>query len=117
MIPNGGRGGSPADTVALVGGTVAVALDPPELACADLVIAGGRIAAVGTAPQGTARRDCRRARSAMCMSRGSLSSPDRRSTRVDEAKLAAETAAGAGQIWDRLQATAAHAFEPMGNSR
>lgn len=27
MIPNGGRGGSPADTVALVGGTVAVALD------------------------------------------------------------------------------------------
>src|SRR5450755_2942445 len=58
MIPNGGRGGSPAGTVALVGGTVAVALDPPELARADLVIAGGRIAAVGTAPQGTARRDC-----------------------------------------------------------
>jgi putative selenium metabolism protein SsnA len=58
MIPNGGRGGSPAGTVALVGGTVAVALDPPELKRADLVIAGGRIAAVGTAPQGTARRDC-----------------------------------------------------------
>jgi cytosine/adenosine deaminase-related metal-dependent hydrolase len=58
MIPNGGRGGSPADTVALVGDMVAVALDPPELARADLVIAGGRIAAVGTAPQGTARRDC-----------------------------------------------------------
>jgi len=55
MIPNGGRGGSPDGTVALVGGTVAVALDPPELARADLVIAGGRIAAVGTAPQGTAR--------------------------------------------------------------
>jgi hypothetical protein len=54
MIPTGGRGSSPAGTVALVGG-MAVALDPPELARADLVIAGGRITAVGTAPQGTAR--------------------------------------------------------------
>jgi putative selenium metabolism protein SsnA len=58
MIPNGGRGVPPAGAVALVGGTVAVALDPPELARADLVIAGDRIAAVGTAPQGVARRDC-----------------------------------------------------------
>jgi putative selenium metabolism protein SsnA len=58
MIPNGGRGGSPAGLVALVGGTVAVALDPPDLARADLVIADGRIAAVGTAPAAAARRDC-----------------------------------------------------------
>ena len=54
---------TPAGAVALVGGTVAVALDPPELVRADLVIAGGRIAAVGatalgTAPDGTVRRDC-----------------------------------------------------------
>jgi cytosine/adenosine deaminase-related metal-dependent hydrolase len=58
MIPNGYRGVARADAVALVGGTVAVSLDPPELAHADLVISDRRIAAVGTAPPGTARRDC-----------------------------------------------------------
>jgi len=58
MIPNGGRGVAPADTVTLAGGTVVVALDPPELVRADVVIAGGRIAAVGTAPPGPVRRDC-----------------------------------------------------------
>jgi putative selenium metabolism protein SsnA len=58
MIPNGGRGVAPAGTVALTGGIVAVTLDPPELVHADVVIAGDRIAAVGTAPPGSARRDC-----------------------------------------------------------
>jgi putative selenium metabolism protein SsnA len=64
MIPNGCRGvtaaGSvpPADAVALAGGSVVISLDPPELARTDLVIAGGRIAAVGAAPRGAVRRDC-----------------------------------------------------------
>jgi putative selenium metabolism protein SsnA len=64
MNPNGSRGvtaaGSvpPAGVVALAGGTVAVSLDPPELIQADLLIAGGRIAGAGTAPEGAVRRDC-----------------------------------------------------------
>jgi putative selenium metabolism protein SsnA len=53
MIDNGRR-----ESVALAGGTVVISLDPPELAQTDLVIAGGRIAAVGAAPPGAARRDC-----------------------------------------------------------
>jgi putative selenium metabolism protein SsnA len=55
-------GAIPAGAVALVGGTVAFSLDPPQLGRTDLLIAGGRIAAVGaavsTAPRGAARRDC-----------------------------------------------------------
>ncbi len=47
--------------LALCGGTILTALDPPRLAGADVIIEGGRIAAVGEpgrAPEGTARRDC-----------------------------------------------------------
>ncbi len=43
---------------ALCGATVVVALDPPEVVAADVVIAGDRIAEVGTAPTGVPRRDC-----------------------------------------------------------
>ncbi len=48
---------------------------------------------------------------------GELVIAGRRSTRIDEAKLAAQTAAGAARLWERLQATAAHSFEPMGGTR
>lgn len=48
----------PAPSVALCGATVVVALDPPEVVSADVVLAGDRIVAVGTAPPGVARRDC-----------------------------------------------------------
>jgi putative selenium metabolism protein SsnA len=44
--------------LALCGGTVVLGLDPVELAGADVVIDGDRIAAVGTAPPGLPRRDC-----------------------------------------------------------
>ncbi len=47
-----------APTVALCGATVVVALDPPEVVSADVVLAGDRIAAVGPAPAGVVRRDC-----------------------------------------------------------
>lgn len=47
-----------APSVALCGGTVVVALDPPEVVSADVVLAGDRIADVGAAPGGMARRDC-----------------------------------------------------------
>lgn len=47
-----------APSVALCGGTVVVALDPPEIVSADVVLAGDRIAAVGDAPAGVVRRDC-----------------------------------------------------------
>jgi putative selenium metabolism protein SsnA len=47
-----------APSLALCGATVVVALDPPEVVSADVVLAGDRIAAVGTAPPGVARRDC-----------------------------------------------------------
>jgi putative selenium metabolism protein SsnA len=44
--------------LALCGGTVVTSLDPVSLVSADVVIAGGRIASVGTAPAGVPRRDC-----------------------------------------------------------
>lgn len=47
-----------APSLALCGGTVVVALDPPEVVSADVVLAGDRIAAVGAAPPGVTRRDC-----------------------------------------------------------
>jgi putative selenium metabolism protein SsnA len=45
-------------SLALCGGTVVLGLDPVELASADVVIDGDRIAAVGAAPPGVPRRDC-----------------------------------------------------------
>ena len=45
-------------TVALCGGTVVVALDPPEVMTCDVVIAGERVVALGTAPSGVPRHDC-----------------------------------------------------------
>lgn len=47
-----------APSLALCGATVVVALDPPEVVAADVVLAGDRVAAVGTAPAGVPRRDC-----------------------------------------------------------
>jgi putative selenium metabolism protein SsnA len=47
-----------APTLALCGATVVVALDPPEVVTADVVLAGDRVAVVGTAPPGVTRRDC-----------------------------------------------------------
>jgi putative selenium metabolism protein SsnA len=44
--------------VALRGGTVVVALDPPEVVATDVVLAGDRVTALGPAPPGVARRDC-----------------------------------------------------------
>lgn len=44
--------------LALCGGTVAVSLDPVELTRADVIIDADRVAAVGCAPPGDARRDC-----------------------------------------------------------
>ena len=38
------------DMLALCGGTVVTSLDPPEVTEADLVLAGDRVLAVGTAP-------------------------------------------------------------------
>ncbi len=45
-------------TWALCGGTLVLGLDPVEVASADVVIGGGRITAVGSAPPGVPRRDC-----------------------------------------------------------
>jgi putative selenium metabolism protein SsnA len=45
-------------TLALCGGTVVTGLDPVELASADVMIDGGRVTAVGSAPPGVPRRDC-----------------------------------------------------------
>ena len=45
-------------TVALCGGTVVVALDPPQVMATDVILAGDRVAALGAAPGGLARRDC-----------------------------------------------------------
>ena len=50
--------GLPAPHLALCGATVVTSLDPVSLTTADVVIAGDRIASVGTAPAGVARRDC-----------------------------------------------------------
>ncbi|HEY1319588.1 MAG TPA: amidohydrolase family protein [Streptosporangiaceae bacterium] len=47
-----------APDLALTGGTVVTSLDPPTVVSADVVIGGGRILAVGTAPAGVPRRDC-----------------------------------------------------------
>lgn len=51
-------GADVAPSVALCGATVVVALDPPEVVSADVVLAGDRIASVGAAPPGVTRRDC-----------------------------------------------------------
>lgn len=48
----------PSPTVALCGGTVVVALDPPEVLMCDVVLAGERVVALGTAPSGVPRHDC-----------------------------------------------------------
>lgn len=48
----------PAPHLALCGATVVTSLDPVSLVTADVVIAGDRIAVVGTAPANMARRDC-----------------------------------------------------------
>ncbi|MFZ2012981.1 MAG: amidohydrolase family protein [Nocardioides sp.] len=45
-------------SLALCGATVVVALDPPEVVSADVVLGGDRIAAVATAPPDVVRRDC-----------------------------------------------------------
>jgi putative selenium metabolism protein SsnA len=50
--------GPPVPRLALCGGTVVTSLDPVRLVTADVVIAGDRIAAVGSAPAGVTRRDC-----------------------------------------------------------
>lgn len=47
-----------AGSLALCGATVIVALDPPEVVAADVVLAGDRIVGVGGAPTGVSRRDC-----------------------------------------------------------
>jgi putative selenium metabolism protein SsnA len=51
-------GDGPAPHLALCGAAVVTSLDPVSLVTADVVIAGDRIAAVGAAPAGVARRDC-----------------------------------------------------------
>ena len=43
--------------LALCGGTIVTSLDPPEVTDADLVLAGDRVLAAGTAPRGAVRRD------------------------------------------------------------
>ena len=48
----------PAPSLALCGATVVTSLDPVCVVTADVVIAGDRIASVGSAPVGLARRDC-----------------------------------------------------------
>lgn len=50
--------GDASTMVALCGGTVVVALDPPELVSSDVLLAGDRIRAIGPAPEGVTRRDC-----------------------------------------------------------
>jgi len=45
---------------------------------------------------------------------GELVIADRRSTRVDEAGLAAQTASEAGRLWSRLQDIPPHDFTPLG---
>ena len=50
--------GSGEPGLALCGGTVVVALSPPEVVTADVVIESGRVASVGAVPEGPVRRDC-----------------------------------------------------------
>lgn len=45
-------------SLALCGATVVVSLDPAEVVAADVILAGDRVVAVGTAPPGVPRRDC-----------------------------------------------------------
>src|SRR5438046_1784693 len=45
-------------TFALTGATVVTRLDPVRVVSADVVVEGGRIAAVGTAFEGVPRREC-----------------------------------------------------------
>jgi putative selenium metabolism protein SsnA len=52
------RDPSPATALALCGGTVVTSLDPVRVVQADVVIDGGRVTAVGEAPDGVPRRDC-----------------------------------------------------------
>jgi putative selenium metabolism protein SsnA len=52
------RSPAPAPAVVLRGATVVVALDPPEVVAADLVIADGRVRALGEAPAAAVPRDC-----------------------------------------------------------
>jgi len=47
-----------APAVVLRGATVVVALDPPEVVAADVVIADGRVRALGEAPAAAVPRDC-----------------------------------------------------------
>jgi putative selenium metabolism protein SsnA len=47
-----------AGALALCGGTVVTSLDPVRIAQSDVVIDGGRVTAVGKAPDGAPRRDC-----------------------------------------------------------
>ena len=51
-------GHAPAAGLVLSGAAVVTSLDPVSLVTADVVIAGDRVAAVGAAPAGAARRDC-----------------------------------------------------------
>jgi putative selenium metabolism protein SsnA len=53
-----GPGADPAASVALCGATVVVALAPPEVVRADLVLSDGRVRSLGTPPAGVVRRDC-----------------------------------------------------------
>ena len=46
------------NVIALCGGTVVISLDPPEVAVADLMLAGDRVLAVGAAPPRADRIDC-----------------------------------------------------------
>jgi putative selenium metabolism protein SsnA len=46
------------DALALCGATVVVELDPPEVAAIDVVVDGGRVRSLGTAPDGIVRKDC-----------------------------------------------------------
>ncbi|MGB9111265.1 MAG: amidohydrolase family protein [Acidimicrobiales bacterium] len=46
------------EAVVLTGATVVVALDPPEVVRADLIIEGARVRGFGPAPKGAIRRDC-----------------------------------------------------------
>ncbi|WP_395693746.1 amidohydrolase family protein [Nocardioides sp.] len=45
-------------TLALCGATVVVALDPPVVVSADVVLSGDRVVSLGVAPPGVPRRDC-----------------------------------------------------------
>ena len=45
-------------TLALCGGNIVVALDPPEVVTGDVVLAGDRVLSLGPAPPGVTRRDC-----------------------------------------------------------